>query len=66
MSTYPSPPAFYRRLADYLEVPLEYLMFGERKNTEWVQAFYHLQRYIEEVIGLKLRQVLNETEPKRA
>jgi transcriptional regulator with XRE-family HTH domain len=60
ISVYPSRPEFYKRLADYLEVPLEYLMFGERKNAEWDMAFYHLRRYVEEVIELKLSQTLDQ------
>jgi len=62
ISVYPSRPAFYKRLAEYLDVPLEYLMFGERKNTEWEEALYHLQRYVEEVIELKLRKLHDETD----
>jgi transcriptional regulator with XRE-family HTH domain len=66
ISVHPSRPEFYKRLADYLEVPLEYLMFGERKNTEWEEAFYHLQRYVEEVIELKLSQALDELGSNKA
>ncbi len=66
MSAYPSRPELYKKLAEYLEVPLEYLMFGERKNTEWEEAFYHLRRYVEEVIESKLRKVHDETDSNRA
>jgi len=57
---YPSGPEFYRRLADYLEVPLEYLMFGQRRNSEWDRAILHLRNYVEDLIESKLRGVVDE------
>ena len=39
-------PKAYKRLVDYLEVPLEYLMFGERKNAESEAAIVHLRKYV--------------------
>ena len=66
ISVYPSRPEFYKRLAEYLEVPLEYLMFGERKNTEWDMAIYHLRRYVEEVIELKGGAALDESGSNKA
>ena len=65
INVYPSRPDLYKMLAEYLEAPLEYLMFGERKNTEWDAAIFHLQRYVEELIELRLREVLKETGPNR-
>ena len=60
MSVYPSRPEAYKMLADYLEVPLEYLMFGERKNTEWEEAILHLRSYFEELIENKLIEVVKQ------
>ena len=60
MNVYPSRPEFYKRLADYLEIPLEYLMFGERKNTEWEGALFHLRNYVEEVIESKWKELVDE------
>jgi len=61
VGVYPSRPEFYKKLAEYLEVPLEYLMFGERKNTEWDEAAFYLRRYLEEVIpGEKLLPQLSK------
>ena len=57
ISVYPSRPQFYKRLAEYLDVPLEYLMFGERKNGEWDQAIFHLRNYVEEVVENILKEV---------
>ena len=59
-SVYPSRPEHYKKLAEYLEVPLEYLMFGERKNTEWEEAAFHLRRYLEELISSQLTEMLQE------
>jgi len=59
-SVYPSRPELYKKLAEYPEVPLEYLMFGERKNTEWDDAAFHLKRYLEEFITSQLREILEE------
>jgi transcriptional regulator with XRE-family HTH domain len=61
ISVYPSRPELYKRLAEYLDVPLEYLMFGERKCTEWEESLYHLRRYVEEVIESKLNEMLSRT-----
>ena len=59
-NVYPSRPELYKKLAEYLEVPLEYLMFGERKNTEWDEATFYLKRYVEEFITSQLREVLKD------
>jgi transcriptional regulator with XRE-family HTH domain len=59
-SVYPSRPEVYKKLTEYLEVPLEYLMFGERKNTEWDETAFHLKRYLEEFITSQLREMLEE------
>ena len=59
-NVYPSRPEQYRKLAEYLEVPLEYLMFGERKNDEWERAVFHLRNYVEEVVRLTLQNVPKE------
>jgi transcriptional regulator with XRE-family HTH domain len=64
MSVYPSRPESYKMLAEYLEVPLEYLMFGERKNTEWDEATFHLRTYLEEFISSQLRKMFEEQEQK--
>jgi len=56
MSVYPSRPETYRKLSEYLEVPLEYLMFGDRKNGEWDQAVFHLRRYVEELVQAYLEK----------
>ena len=53
-------------LAYYLDVPLEYLMFGERKNTEWEDAVRHLRRFVEEVIEAKVNMWLQEMGLKKA
>jgi len=60
MSVYPSRSEVYKKLAEYLEVSLEYLMFGERKNTEWDETAFHLKRYLEEFITSQLREMLEE------
>jgi transcriptional regulator with XRE-family HTH domain len=65
-SVYPSRPELYKQLAEYLEVPLEYLMFGERKNTEWDEAAFHLKTYLEEFITSQLREMLEEHSPKES
>jgi len=57
ISVYPSRPEFYERLAEYLDVSLEYLLFGERKNGEWDQTIFHLRNYVEEVIENMLKEV---------
>ena len=59
-SVYPSRPEFYKKLAEYLRVPLEYLMFGEKKNTEWDETAFHLKKYLEEFITSQLREMLEE------
>ena len=56
----PSRPELYRMLAEYLDVPVEFLMFGDRKNTEWDQAILHLRRYVEDLVEEKLREVVME------
>jgi len=61
IDVYPSKPEIYKRLAEYLDVPLEYLMFGERKNTEWDLAILHLRKYVEEIIEDKMRCLVLET-----
>ena len=66
ISVYPSRPELYKRLAEYLDVPLEYVMFGERKCTEWEESLYHLRRYVEEVIESKLKELLSKTGLNRA
>ncbi|MFC1888225.1 helix-turn-helix transcriptional regulator [Thermodesulfobacteriota bacterium] len=66
IDVYPSRPEAYKRLAEYLDVPLEYLMFGERKNTEWEEAIIHLRKFVEELIEAKVKMVLNEMRSKRA
>jgi hypothetical protein len=36
MQVYPLSPELYKRLSEYLDVSLEYLMFFERKNGKWI------------------------------
>ncbi|MFC1890506.1 helix-turn-helix domain-containing protein [Thermodesulfobacteriota bacterium] len=60
IDVYPSRPEAYKKLSDYLNVPLEYLMFGERKNTEWEEAVIHLRKFVEELIETKVNTVLKE------
>jgi transcriptional regulator with XRE-family HTH domain len=60
MGVCPSRPELYKRLADYLEVPLEYLISGERKHTEWERTIMHLRKYVEEAIEARLRAMLAE------
>lgn len=66
MNVYPSRPELYKKLAEYLDVPLEYLMFGERKNTEWEETVSHLRKYVEEAIEEKLTKVLGTMCSRRA
>ena len=63
---FPSRPEVYKKLAEYLDVPLEYLMFGESKNTEWEETVIHLRKFVEELIGDKINMVANEMGSKRA
>jgi transcriptional regulator with XRE-family HTH domain len=65
MDVHPSRPEVYKKLAEYLHVPLEYLMFGERKSTEWGETILHLQRYLEELIESRLRQMIGEIDSTR-
>ena len=65
MHVHPSRPQLYKMLSEYLEVPLEYLMFGEKKNTEWDEAVVHLRKYVEEVIESKLNQMMCGTPTQR-
>ena len=60
IDVYPSRPEAYKKLAEYLDVPLEYLMFGESKNTEWEEAVIHLRKFVEELIEAKMNMVLHE------
>ena len=60
LGVYPSRPELYKRLADYLEVPLEYLISGERKQTEWERTMLHLRKYVEEAIDSRLKAMLEE------
>ena len=65
INVYPSRPELYKRLAAYLDVPLEYLMFGERKNTEWGETVRHLQKYLEEAIEESVKQVIGDVRPNK-
>ena len=65
IDVYPSRPEMYKKLAEYLDVPLGYLMFGERKNTEWEEAVIHLRKFVEELIEAKVKMVLQEMGIKR-
>jgi transcriptional regulator with XRE-family HTH domain len=60
LGVYPSRPVLYKRLADYLEVPLEYLISGERMHTEWEQTMLHLRKYVEEAIDSRLKVMFEE------
>jgi transcriptional regulator with XRE-family HTH domain len=66
INVYPSRPELYKKLAEYLDVPLEYLMFGERKNTEWEETVLHLRKYVEEAIEGKINKMIGEMCSKRA
>ena len=66
IDVYPSRPEIYKKLAEYLDAPLEYLMFGERKNTEWEEAVIHLRKFVEELIETKMNVVVQEMGLKRA
>ena len=66
IDVYPSRPEMYKKLAEYLDVPLEYLMFGERKNTEWEEAVIHLRKFVEELIEAKVNMVFQEMGSKKA
>jgi transcriptional regulator with XRE-family HTH domain len=66
IDVYPSRPELYKRLAEYLDVPLEYLMFGERKNTMWEETVRHLQKYLEEAIEEKVKLTIGDIRPNRA
>ena len=50
----------------YLDVPLEYLMFGERKNTEWEETVRHMQKYLDEAIEEKVKLMAGDIRPNRA
>ncbi|MFC1888233.1 helix-turn-helix transcriptional regulator [Thermodesulfobacteriota bacterium] len=65
IDVYPSRPEIYKKLSEYLDVSLEYLMFGERKNTEWEEAVIHLRKFVEELIEAKVNIVFNEMGLKR-
>ena len=54
------------KIAEYLDVPLEYLMFGESKNMEWEEAVVQLRKFVEELIELKAKMVLQEMSPNKA
>jgi transcriptional regulator with XRE-family HTH domain len=58
LGVYPSRPELYKRLADYLDVPLEYLISGERMHTEWESTMLHLRKYVEEAIDSRLKAML--------
>ena len=60
LGVYPSRPELYKQLADYLEVPLEYLISGERVHTEWERTMLHLRKYVEEAIDSRLRAITGE------
>ena len=60
LGVYPSRPELYKRLADYLEVPLEYLISGERKHTEWERTMLHLRKYVEEAIDSRLKILIDD------
>lgn len=60
IDVYPSRPEAYKKLSEYLDVPLEYLMFGERKNTEWEEGVIHLRKFVEELIEAKVKMVVQE------
>ena len=66
IDVYPSRPEAYKKLAEYLDVPLEYLMFGERKNKEWEEAVIHLRKFVEELIETKVNMVLQRMSQKKA
>jgi transcriptional regulator with XRE-family HTH domain len=66
INVYPSRPELYKRLAVYLDVPLEYLMFGERKNTEWGETVRHLEKYLEEAIEEKVKLMVGDIRPSRS
>lgn len=57
IDVYPSRPEAYKKLAEYLDVSLEYLMFGERKNAEWEETVLHLRKFVEELIEAKMKMV---------
>jgi len=59
-SVHPSRAELYKNLSEYPAVPLEYLMFGERKNTKWDEVTFHLKRYLEEFITSQLREMFKE------
>ena len=65
IDVYPSRPKVYKKLAEYLDVPLEYLMFSESKNTEWEEAVIHLRKFVEELIEDKVMMVMQEMGEKR-
>ena len=66
IDVYPSRPEIYKKLAEYLDVSLEHLMFGERKNTEWEEAVIHLRKFVEELIETKVNMVVQEMGPNKA
>ena len=39
-------------------------MFGDRKNTEWEEAAFHLRSYLEEFISSQLKKLFEEQEQK--
>jgi len=65
IDVYPSRPEAYKKLAEYLDVSLEYLMFGERKNAEWEEAVIHLRKFVEELIETKMNVVFKEMGSKK-
>ena len=66
IDVYPSRPEAYKKLAEYLDVSLEYLMFGEGKNTEWEETIIHLRKFVEELIEAKVNMVFQEMSPNKA
>ena len=66
IDVYPYRPEAYKKLAEYLDIPLEYLMFGESKNTEWEEAVIHMRKFVEELIEVKVNSMLQKMSLNKA
>ena len=44
---FPRHPMMYKKLSDYLKIPMEYLMFGTEKDRKREQALIYFEKCIQ-------------------
>ena len=55
IDSFPRNPRQYKRLAEYLRVTTEYLMFGTDRGVAAEELFVHLERFISITINERLK-----------